>query len=167
MRHARGGTRWVGRLSDEPMGARAAYLAPVSARPDETQQLLSQLEAELATEQAKLDERLAREQARLDELTRAAEQYDARREQASAELEELLPRRDAMMKRRDVLRTLGAKADPIRAVLWGGLAVALTLGAVMPLAATPPDLFLVTLGGAAVTTAIGWFGVDLWKRSRR
>ncbi len=146
---------------------RAAYSVSMSVGPDETEQLLAKLEAELAAEQAKLDQRLAREQARLDELTRAKEEWEARGERAAAEHEQLKPKRDAMVARREELRRVGSKGSPLRAAFWTSLAGALTLGVVMPLSATPGAMFLVALCGAGVTGSIAWFATDFWLGRRR
>jgi hypothetical protein len=130
--------------------------------PDETEQLLSKLEAELAVHQKVIDERLAREEAERMHLENEVASWTRRREQAESKLEEITPRRNAMIQRRDQLRQLGSKGNFGRAMLWSMAASLLFMGATLPIAiiASKPQFFLVLLlEGFAL---LGGFGVIAW-----
>lgn len=115
--------------------------------PDETEQLLQKLEAELAVHQKVIDERLAREDAERLELEQALESWTQRQEKAEVLLESATPRKNAMVQRRDLLRLTGAKGNLGWAMLWSGVASVLFLGATLSIAlvAAKPAFFVVLL----------------------
>jgi hypothetical protein len=130
--------------------------------PDETEQLLAKLEAELAGYQKVIDERLAREEAERMHLENEVAAWTQRREAAESKLELITPRKNAMIQRRNELRVLGSKGNFARAMAWSGAASVLFLGATLPLAiiASKPQFFLVLLLEAF--GFLGGFGVAAW-----
>jgi hypothetical protein len=128
---------------------------------EETEQLVARLEAELAQKQALVDARLVREKAQLDELAAQKAELTAQREAEEAELIALAPKRDALLQLHTALLANGSRGSPPRAAFWSTIAVALTAGAIVPLASLPKDIS--TLGvaaGGAIALALGWLLAD-------
>jgi hypothetical protein len=130
--------------------------------PDETEELLRKLEAELAEHQKKIDARLEREEKERSRLEEEVGAWTNRRDAAELMLELTSPRRNAMIQRRDELRLRGSKGNFTRAMLWSAGAWMLFMGATLAISvvAAKPDFFgvlLLELLGLGVG-----YGVSSW-----
>lgn len=126
--------------------------------PDETEQLLQKLEAELAVHQKVIDERLAREDAERLDLEQKVESWTRRLETAEVQLEAATPRKNAMIQRRDLLRLTGSKGNFRRAMAWSTGAVVLFMGATVSLsmvASTKDFFFVLILEALGLTAGFG------------
>lgn len=129
---------------------RPAYFSAMDVPADPTEQLLQQLEPQLAEKQAKVDARLAREKAAVDELTGQQQQMALSAQRADAEFERLAPLRDAAVQERDALAAAGSKGNKARAAFWSTVTMGCALGTMVPL------FGLMEIGsGALVVPAFG------------
>ena len=140
---------------------RPGILAVVAKALDDTEQLVAQLEAEVAEQQAQVDARLARENAQLDAL--AAQQTECAERYQRAELAwgDVAPRRDELVLQRDAFRVSAPAVNPIWPVIWAAVAVGLTAAATIPLVRLPRGApFWMTVVLAVGAVWLGWVVSD-------
>jgi len=130
--------------------------------PDETEQLLAKLEAELAEHEAIVRERKEKEDAERERLELTLASWIVRRDDAEKALEKTTPQRNAMIQLRDHLVLNGSKGNLVRALTWSYAASVLLLGATVPLAMfSGQSGFFAFLLGELAALAAG-YGIVAW-----
>jgi len=130
--------------------------------PDETEQLLEKLAAELAGHEATVKARKDREEVERQTLESALASWTVRRDDAERALEDTTPKRNAMIQRRDQLQLNGSKGNLVRALGWSYAASVLLLGATVPLVMfTGKVSFFAFLLGELSALGVG-YGIVAW-----